>query len=121
MRLSWEPFHWVKVKKECMRLTMHPIICTSQFAVHFDPLTFPCFFLLDPPMVRHMHKHMTSLDLMELSKGSWRRSTQRGQTKTPWVGTKKQGLVPQPSRKEVANWVVHAFVAITAPHTSQVG
>ena len=26
---------------------------------------------------------------------------------------KKQGLLPQPSRKEVANWVVHSFAAIT--------
>ena len=27
--------------------------------------------------------------------------------------TRKQGPVPQPSRKEVANWVVRAFAAIT--------
>ena len=61
---------WVKVKRECMRLMVCLVICTSQFAVYFDPLTFPCLFLLDPPMVRHTYKHVTSLSLMEFSKGS---------------------------------------------------
>ena len=33
--------------------------------------------------------------------------------------TKKQGPVPQPSRKEVANWVVRAFAAITDDATRE--
>ena len=46
------------------------VICIFPFAVYFGRRTFPCPFLLDHQMVRHMHKHVTSPDSTALSKGS---------------------------------------------------
>ena len=54
-RLSWGPFIFVKVERECMRLMVHRVMCTFQFAVCFCLFMSPCLFLLDPPMVCHTH------------------------------------------------------------------
>ena len=96
-----------------MRLTVHLVICTSQFLVHFDSPTFRCLFLLDPPIVRHMHKRVTSLDFMELSKGSWRRSTQCGPKKTSWARTKKRGRYPNCLVERLQTGLCVLFAAIT--------
>ena len=54
-------------------------------------------------MARHMHKNVTSLGSMAFSKGPLEEEYAMWAEEHIMGRTKKQGPVPRPSRKEVAN------------------